>query len=276
LLVGGLGQVDRDATVAGIPILGQLAGALADAGFLVLRYDKRGIGQSGGRPETAGLPDFAEDVRAAVKFLADRKDVDPKRIAVIGHSEGGSAALIAAAADKRVAAIVVMATTGVTGSELVLAQQKHALDRSSLSEADKQARIDLQKQIHQAVITGKGWEALPAEVKRQADTAEFQSLLTYDPSKVVRQVRQPMLILHGSLDTQVDPSNAERLETLARARKNPAPVEAITIPGVNHLMVPASTGEIDEYPSLNDKQITPVVPTTIVAWLEKVLPKSNR
>ena len=66
----------------GIPIFGQLAGALADAGFIVVRYDKRGIGQSGGRAEAATLGDYAEDVRAAVKMLADRKDVDPKRIAV--------------------------------------------------------------------------------------------------------------------------------------------------------------------------------------------------
>ena len=82
VLVGGSGPTDRDSLAFGIPILGQIAGALADAGFIVLRYDKRGIGQSGGRAEAASLADYAEDVRAAVKMLADRKDVDPKRIAV--------------------------------------------------------------------------------------------------------------------------------------------------------------------------------------------------
>ena len=70
VLVGGSGPLDRDGTVAGIPVYGQLANALADAGFLVLRYDKRGIGQSGGRIETAGFADYAEDLRAAVKFVA--------------------------------------------------------------------------------------------------------------------------------------------------------------------------------------------------------------
>ena len=103
VLVGGSGPTDRDGLRLGIPILGQLAGALADAGFIVVRYDKRGIGQSGGRAESASLTDYAEDVRAAVKMLADRKDVDPKRIAVVGHSEGGSVALMAAAKDKRIA-----------------------------------------------------------------------------------------------------------------------------------------------------------------------------
>ena len=85
--------MDRDSVVSGVPIFGEIAGALADAGYIVVRYDKRGIGQSGGRAEAATLADYADDVRAAVKLLADRKDVDPKRIAVIGHSEGGIVAL---------------------------------------------------------------------------------------------------------------------------------------------------------------------------------------
>ena len=67
ILVAGSGPQDRDETVFGIPIFGQLADRLADAGFLVLRYDKRGVGQSGGRIESATLADYADDLRAAVK-----------------------------------------------------------------------------------------------------------------------------------------------------------------------------------------------------------------
>jgi uncharacterized protein len=269
VLIGGSGPTDRDETVEGIPVLGQLASALADAGFLVVRYDKRGIGQSGGRVEAAGLAEFAEDVRAVVKVMANRKDADPERIMAVGHSEGGAVALLAAAKDRRIAAVALLATTGVTGSELILAQQQHLLERSNLSESDKLAKIDLQKRIHEAVITGKGWEALPAEIKRQVDTAEFQSILTFDPSKVVAQVRQPLLIVHGTLDTQVDPSNADRLEALATARKRPAIVEVTKIPGVNHLFVPATTGEVSEYATLTEKQISPVVSSTIVGWFQK-------
>ena len=100
VLVGGSGPADRDENVFNIPIFGQVAGSLADAGFLVVRYDKRGIGQSGGRAESAALADYAEDVRAVVKYVSERKDVDRKRIAAIGHSEGGSVAMLAAAKDK--------------------------------------------------------------------------------------------------------------------------------------------------------------------------------
>ena len=93
VLVGGSGPIDRDETVSGIAVFGMLATPLADAGYYVLRYDKRGIGQSGGRAEAASLQDLAEDVRAVVGFLRKRKDVDPKRIVLFGHSEGGLVSL---------------------------------------------------------------------------------------------------------------------------------------------------------------------------------------
>jgi uncharacterized protein len=276
VLVGGSGPIDRDGTVAGIPIYGQLAQALADAGFLVLRYDKRGIGQSGGRIETAGFAEYAEDLRAAIKVVSDRKDVDAKRIAVVGHSEGGAVALLAAAKDTRIAALVLASASGVSGSDLILAQQKRVLDRSNLSDADKEARIVLQKRIHEAVATGKGLEALPANVRRLVDNAEFYSILTHDPAKIIPKVRQPILIVQGGLDRLVDPSNADRLAVLAGARKGAPPVEVVKIPGVNHLLVPATTGEVDEYATLKDKQISAAAAAGIVAWLQRTLPAPNR
>jgi pimeloyl-ACP methyl ester carboxylesterase len=269
VLVGGSGPHDRDEILFGIPILGQMADALATAGFAVLRYDKRGIGQSGGRADSASLPDLAEDVRAAVKMLGDRKDIDPKRIAVVGHSEGGAVALVAASKEKRIAAVGLLATNGVTGSDLVLAQQRHLLERSTLSPAEKQAKIDLQKQINDAIVSGKGLEGLPPDVRRQIDNPEFQSLLANDPAKVMPSVRQPILIVQGALDTQVEPSNADRLAELAKKRKNASAVDVVKVPSVNHLLVTATTGETDEYASLKEKHINPGVTQPLVDWLRK-------
>jgi uncharacterized protein len=271
ILTAGAGPLDRDALTNGIPILGQLAGALADAGFIVLRYDKRGVGQSGGRTEVASLGDFSDDQRAAMKFLASRKDVDNKRIAIIGHGEGGLVSLLSAAKEKRIAAVVLVATAGMSGADLVLAQQQHALSKSNLSDAEKQARIDAQKKINDAAITGRGLDALTASVRRQIDNPEFQSVLATDPAKLVANVRQPILVVQGERDMEVAPTNADRLETLARARKQPATVEVVKIPGVNHLMVPAQTGEVDEYPTLPDKEISPVATAAIVDWLKKIV-----
>jgi len=277
ILIGGSGPADRDAMVFGIPILGQIANALADAGFLVLRYDKRGIGQSGGRAESASLTDFADDVRATVRMLGERRDVDPKRIAVVGHSEGGAVALIAAAKEKRIGAVGLMGANGVSGADLVLAQQQHLLNRSTFSPEEKQAKIELQKRIHEAVLTGKGWEQLPPELRKQVDNPEFQSILQNDPARIMPDVRQPVLILQGELDTQVEPSNADRLEALARKRKNSPPVDVLKIPGVNHLLVPATTGEMDEYGKLPDKHVSSRVTDALAAWLKKTLPtRANR
>ncbi|MBZ5558351.1 MAG: alpha/beta fold hydrolase [Acidobacteriia bacterium] len=272
VLVGGSGAMDRDGVVFGVPVLGQLADALASAGFIVVRYDKRGLGQSGGRAESAGLADYAEDARATVQWLSKRKDVDKKKIVVIGHSEGGAVALMAASKDKAIAAVGLLAANGVTGAELILAQQAHALDRLKLSAEERQAKVDLQKKIHEAVLTGKGWDALPKEVvRRQVDNPEFQSILANDPAKVVPEVRQPILIVQGELDTQVEPSNADKLEALAKRRKNAPPVEMIKLPGINHLLVPATTGEVDEYGSLKDKTVSPAVTQAIATWLTKTL-----
>jgi alpha/beta superfamily hydrolase len=101
IVLPGSGVGDRDGVVAGVATLGQLAGAIADAGFIAVRFDKRGYGQSGGRAESATLNDFAEDAISVMKWLSARKDVDPKRIAVAGHSEGAWVALLAASREKR-------------------------------------------------------------------------------------------------------------------------------------------------------------------------------
>jgi uncharacterized protein len=271
VLIGGSGPTDRDETVAGIPIFGQLAGALADAGFIVARYDKRGVGQSGGRLESATLADFAEDARAVVKHLSKREDVDRRRIALIGHSEGGSAAMIAASREGSITAIVLAATMGTTGAELILEQQRHVLDRLKTPDAEKQAKIELQKKIQAAVLSGAGWEDIPPDLRKQADTTWFQSLLAFDPAKLMPKVRQPVLVIQGSLDTQVPPHHATRLGELASARKKAPKTEVVVIDGVNHLLVPATTGEVDEYAQLKDRAISPKVVEKIVGWLKTTL-----
>ncbi len=271
VLVGGSGAQDRDGVAFGIPVIGQIADALADAGYIVLRYDKRGTGQSGGRPGTATLADYAEDLRAAVRYVSDRKDVDPKRVAVVGHSEGGAVSLIAAEKDKHIAAVALLATNGITGSDLVLAQQRHLLERMTLTPEQKQERIELQKKINAAILSGKGVDQLPANVRNQVDSPEFQSLLANDPAKIVPKVKQPILIVQGELDTQVEPSNADRLHELAATRKHDAAAEVVKVPGVNHLLVPAKTGELDEYASLKDARVSPAVTGALISWLNKTL-----
>jgi hypothetical protein len=271
VLVGGSGPTDRNENVFGIPVFQQLANALADAGYLVVRYDKRGVAQSGGRPESATLADYADDLRAAVRYLAERKDVDDDRIAVIGHSEGASVVLIAAKDDKKIRAIVSIAGVGTTGADLILEQQRYVLSRSKMSEEEKQKKIDMQKKIQAAALSGQGWDGVPADVRRAAETPWFRSFLQFDPAQVMKEVRQPLLIVQGELDKQVLPTHADRLTELAKSRKKAADTQEIKLPGLNHLLVPAKTGDVDEYASLAPKTISPEVATKIAEWLKTSL-----
>ena len=269
VLVGGSGNIDRDSVAYGVAVMGQLAGMLADAGHLVVRYDKRGVGQSGGRAESATLPDYADDVLSVVKWLRKQKDVDDERIAVVGHSEGGSVALLAASRSKDIRAVITIAAPGVKGSELLLEQQRRALESLKITDEEKQRRVALQTQIMNAVLTGQGWEGVPEAMRKQADTPWFRSMLAFDPAPVMKKVEQPVLIVHGELDRQVPISSGELLNGFANQRKKGTSTLTL-VPGINHLLVPAKTGEVSEYAELADAKVSPEVPRTIAEWLKQL------
>ena len=275
VLVSGSAPIDRDETMSGIPIFGQLASALADAGYVVLRYDKRGVGQSGGRPEAVTLEDYAEDVLATVKYLDRRKDVDPKRIALLGYGEGGAVASYAASRDDHVAALVLVAAPGVTGAELVLEQQRRLLSLMKITDDEKRQKLELQEKIQKAVLSGYWPDSIPQLMRRQADTPWYHSYLLFDPAKTLKKTDQPLLIVHGELDRQIDPANADKLNAIGRARKKRAgeAVKEVKLPGVNHLLAAATTGEADEYDRLADKTISPAVASTVASWLGTAMGK---
>ena len=259
ILVGGAAPGDRDQAIDGIPVFAQLAKGLADTGHIVLRYDRRGTGQSGGRIESATIADYADDISLAVKWLAKRDDVDKKGIVVAGYGEGAATALIAASRNKEIDGVVTIEAAGSRGAELILEQQERVLDTLKLPAEERQRRIELQKKIQDAVIAGTGWEGVPEAMRRQADTPWFKSVLTFDPAQIMPRVKQPILILHGALDSNIPPSEADRLAALASARKKTPPPEVVKIPGVAHTL--AAPGE---------KVVSPGVVSAIAEWLKKL------
>jgi pimeloyl-ACP methyl ester carboxylesterase len=267
VLVAGSGSIERDGIVAGIPLFAQLAGDLAERGFIVLRYDKRGVGQSGGRLETVTLRDYAEDVIAAVKWLDKRKDVDTRRISVAGYSEGGAVSMLAAQREKKVSALTLMSSMGSRGVDLILEQQQYSLDLLKTTESERTSKVELQKKILDAAMTGKGLEDLPPEVRARVDSPWYRSLLLFDPAETIPEIKQPVLVVHGELDKQVPPRHAKLLVELANARKKVPPATVVLLPGLNHLLVPATTGDIGEYASLQNKRISPDVVRAIADWL---------
>ena len=273
ILIGGSGPTDRDETVAGIPVFGQLARDLVSAGFIVVRYDKRGVGQSGGRVESVTIADYAEDARSVLLWLEKRQDVDKKRIALVGHSEGALVAMLTAGRERgKVSAIALLAGPSTDGATIVLEQQKHLLDHMKVDEGQRAEKVALQEKINAAVISGRGWQDLPEAARKVADTPWFYSFLTFNPERAMRDTRQPVLIIQGELDTQVKPYHADKLAEFAKARKTQAVAEVVKVAGVNHLLIAAKTGEVSEYSSLGpDAKVAPQVATAIAAFMTKAL-----
>ena len=273
LLVPGTASVDRDENLFGVPLFAQLAAALADEGYLVMRYDKRGAGQSGGRQESAALEDYADDVRTLVRYLDRRDDVDEKRIAVAGHGEGGWVGLYAASREKRIDALALLHVPSIRGTELVLEQQRAELDRIQAPAAERVQKIELQRQIHAAVLDEGDWEDIPDNLQLRADTFWFRSFLEFDPAEVMRRTRQPVLILHGELDRQISPHHADRLAELAFARRRKeSTMQLAKMPGINHLMLRATTGGVEEYSRLSDKNVASEVISVLTDWLARTVP----
>lgn len=272
ILVSGSSPSDRDEFVAGIPIFAQLANAIADAGYLVVRFDERGIGQSGGRSESATIEDFAADARAVVTFLTRRKDVDQRRISIVGHGEGGWIAMLVAAREPKVAAAALIATPALSGTELVLEQQRMLFQRMPAEPAAQQAAIEQQKKILDAVVTGKGWENLTLDMRKRVDTPLYRSFLLFEPSQAIARVRQPLLVVQPALDREVPPYHGEQLAQLARSRPRAKTSDFVQLEGVNHLLARATTGEIAEYATLAQRGVTPAAVLEITSWLDKTLP----
>jgi pimeloyl-ACP methyl ester carboxylesterase len=271
ILVSGTAPSERDEVVAGVPIFAQLATALADAGYVVVRYDDRGMGQSGGRSESATYDDFASDVRAVIAYLLKRKDVDPKAIAVIGYGDGGWVSLVAATREPKLAAVALIAAPSISGTELVLEQQRMFFERSGTTAAAQQAAVEQQKRILQAVVTGKDWDAVPADIRRRVDTPLYRSFLGFDPAKTFAKVRQPLLIVQPDLDKEVPLYHGEQLAQLGRSRLRAGGTEFVRLPGLNHLLTRAVTGDVGEYGTLAERNVSPAAVLEIASWLKKAL-----
>ncbi|MCS6818198.1 MAG: lysophospholipase [Blastocatellia bacterium] len=274
VLIAGSGPHERDENVAGVKVFEQIADHLTRHGFAVLRYDKRGVGKSQGDYPTATTYDFADDAHAAVRFLRTRPEIAPDRIALIGHSEGAIVALLVAARDPKLAAIVLMAGPATSGEEVILEQQAYLL--RNLPEKDRQERIAWQRKILEAVKTDRGWEeierALPPEARAQLAAARspwFREFVRLRPLALLEHLACPILILQGGKDTQVFPHHAEAFSRALQAIGR-VPYEVKVFPTLNHLFHKAETGDISEYGKLT-KQLDAEFLTVLTEWLRERL-----
>lgn len=269
ILAAGPGPQDRDYLTYGMPLYAHLAQSLSRAGYTVVRYDSRGTGRSGGRAESARMQEYVDDVLGIVNWLRDRDDIDRDRIAVVGYGDTGPIALGAAARTGRIARVAVINSPGRGGRDVTLERQSLALAAAEVPESERANRLAMQAIVLDAVTSGKGWERTTEEVRRQADTPWFRSWLLFDPADVVRRIERPILILHAALDSEVPPAHAEALAELARARRNrpDAFTQAVVLPGINHLLLPATTGSQEEYATVEPRVPSPSAIEALTTWL---------
>jgi len=295
LLITGSGAHDRDETIYNHRPFLVLADYLTRQGIAVLRVDDRGMGESTGNFSQATSEDFASDVLAGVEYLKTFKEIDPKKIGLIGHSEGGLIAPMVAIKSSDVAFIVLMAGPGLIGEEILYLQGaliSRAMEASkediaknrqfnekifSVLKEERDGEI-AEKRLRQMFM--EDWEKMSDEEKEQISDpevflkAQLQSLLspwlkfflTYDPKPTLSKVRCPVLAINGEKDLQVPPKeNLSAIEEAFKAGGN----QNYTIkelPGLNHLFQTSQTGVPSEYAKI-EETISSVALKIVGDWI---------
>jgi fermentation-respiration switch protein FrsA (DUF1100 family) len=282
VLITGSGPQDRDESLLGHKPFLVLSDHLTRHGIVVLRADDRGTAKSTGDFATATTADFATDTEAGVAYLKTRPEVDPHKIGLIGHSEGGIIAPMIAARNPDVAFIVMMAGTGVRGDEILVAQVQAIAE--STGKSHEEAALDAvhEREILTLIETEKDPAALDKELKTkladQVPEAQaggaiktltspwFRYFIAYDPATALRKVTCPVLAINGEKDTQV-PAKLN-LPALRKAldQAGNKHYEADELPGLNHLFQTAKTGSPSEYAQI-EETISPVALDKISSWI---------
>jgi len=284
VLITGSGAQDRDESLMGHKPFLVLADYLTRHGIEVLRADDRGTGKSTGDFSKGTTADFATDTEAGVTYLKTRAEVNPKKIGLIGHSEGGVVAPMIAARNKDVAYIVMMAGTGVPGDQVIVAQGE-AIEVASGKNPEEAAKdAAKEREVMTLIETEKDPAALEKQLRekmagevpegqigmqiKQVTSPWFRYFLTLDPATALRKVTCPVLAINGSLDKQVLPS--QNLPPIRKALEEAGNkhFEIDELPGLNHLFQTAKTGAPAEYAQI-EETMSPVALDKIASWILK-------
>jgi len=216
LLLAGSGPIDRDSNMKrlAIGITGQVADHLAAEGLASFRYDKRGVGASDGDYRSTGFHDNVADATAAIAMLRARADVDPDGVFVIGHSEGALIATELAAADPRLAGVVLLAGTATLGEDVLRWQAAHV--SASLPRAVKLLLRVLRQDVLRTQSKRLGQiKATTGDTARiqlvRINAKWFREFMAHDPAPSLASIQVPVLALTGSKDIQVNPDDVERI-----------------------------------------------------------------
>ena len=295
LLISGSGPQDRNEEVYGHRPFLVIADDLTRRGIAVLRVDDRGVGGSTGSREAATTADYASDALAAVAFLKSRPEIDPRRIGLIGHSEGGLVAPMTAARDPEIAFVVLLAAPGLRGADIAVLQARTMLRAAGAPDEaiETQTRIQtrmlqvLTETTDEAEIRNRGREILREELVRAGDREATQLaaverqlepqirraltpwsrfFMIYDPRPALSRLRCPVLAMNGTTDSQVPArENLSAIESALRTGGN-AKVTIAALPNLNHLFQTSTTGALSEYAKI-EETFAPIALETMGRWI---------
>jgi hypothetical protein len=289
LLICGSGPHDRDESLLGHKPFLVISDYLTRHGIAVLRYDKRGVGKSTGDYAVATSDDFASDAEAGIAYLKTRKEIDPHRIGLIGHSEGGLIAPLIASRGNDVAWIVLLAGPALRGDDILFLQQELIAKAAGASyEAIAQSHA-LNSKLFAAVVAEQNPANLKTDLKAVIDADELgrvmptaqqaaavqqlsspwiREFLTYDPIPALEETKCPLLALNGEHDLQVPPEQdiaAMRKALQAGGNKD---FQVTEIPGLNHLFQHSATGSPSDYGAI-EETFAPEALEIMMAWIQK-------
>ncbi|MDR1500709.1 MAG: alpha/beta fold hydrolase [Tannerellaceae bacterium] len=290
LLISGSGPQNRDEEVYGHKPFLVIADHLTRHGIAVLRFDDRGTAASDGDFASSSTEDFSFDAEAAFDFLKGRKEIDPARIGLIGHSEGAIIAAMIAARTEDVAFAVLLAGSGMRGDKLLLAQQeligqsyglseemieengrfmKRVFDIINTAATDDELKAALFTAFMESSASSPQDEDLKAQVKEKvAAMADRWTVyfVRHDPSVDISRMTCPVLALNGEKDIQAPPSiNLPAIrDALAKGNNRLSTVKEL--PGLNHLFQDCETGALTEYGRL-EQTFSPSALDLVTDWI---------
>ena len=265
VMVTGSGAQNRDEEIMGHKPFFVIADYLTRNGIAVLRCDDRGTAASQGTHATATNEDFATDTEAMVNYLRSRKEINAKKIGIIGHSAGGIIAFIVAKKDPSIAFVVSLAGAGVRGDSLML-KQVELISKSQ----------GMQKELYADVTKTMSPEQLKDLNTIQQLSAQISSMtspwylhfMKYDPAQDLKKLKCPVLALNGEKDIQVDAAmNLAAIQERITGNGNKN-VTVKAYPNLNHLFQTCKKGTLAEYGQL-EETINPEVLKDIIEWIRK-------
>jgi pimeloyl-ACP methyl ester carboxylesterase len=302
LLITGSGQQDRDETMLGHKPFAVIADKLTKRGFLVLRVDDRGMGETTGDFSQATSLDFAKDVEAGLNFLEAQSEVNKENIGLLGHSEGGLIAPIVANERKEVKFIVLLAGPGIPTMDL-MQQQSEAIDVSvGRTLAEARATSGLLRVIWEEINKNEDTASTFKNIRTRADawaktldTATlskirnrlavpiddyirkamtamtgkwFRYFISFNPQPYLQKLQCKVLALNGSRDVQIiAATNLAGIRASLQKSHSPK-YDVIELPGLNHLFQTCTRCSPDEYGDL-EETFSPTALAIMDDWLLK-------